>query len=187
MTDNVAYFLESKETKRMQQIAKTKETETKKNRLKNKHEKLWQDTIIAQKEQGKRDGTYKTGQNMDHVDDDADMPDVPQNVRRKKPIPVCPHCHKEGHKTTKSKKCLFYNGNNNNNEAAAQTDAQFLAVAAEPIHGYDAKMLDQMPLQDDPPSDVSFDEFYDADEFQDDDDSDVGIVTGNLELLLSYY
>jgi hypothetical protein len=88
MTDNILHFLELKENKRLKRLAKVKLTETKKDRLKNKHDKLREDTAIAQKERSKRDGTYKTGQNMDEVDETMEDA-TPTNATNKLPN-VCP-------------------------------------------------------------------------------------------------
>jgi hypothetical protein len=172
ITDNVVHFLDLKEKKRLRRIAKTKLNNSKKDRLKLKHDKLRLDTAIAQKERNRRDGTYKTGQNMDHVDED--MPDANAQPRRGTANNTCPHCHLKGHKTRNSKKCLFFIGNNKQPVTTAPTPenlaAAALAAAAVQMHREDATRMDAMPLQDDPPSDLllNLDEFEDCDTWEDD-------------------
>jgi hypothetical protein len=61
MTNNVKYFLETKERSRAKRLAKAKTKEQKVTRLKRKHEQLVSDTAIARKERSKRDGTYQSG------------------------------------------------------------------------------------------------------------------------------
>jgi hypothetical protein len=69
MTPNVIHFLQMKETKRLRKLRKVKLPDTKRDCLKNKYEQLRKDTaIIAQKERTKRDGTYKSGQNVLETD-----------------------------------------------------------------------------------------------------------------------
>jgi hypothetical protein len=167
ITDNIVHFLDQKEKKRLRRrIAKTMLTDTKKNRLMAKHEKLRLDTAIAQKEPARREGTYRTGQNMDHVDEEMNDTDA-----KNRPPNSCPFCHLKGHKTKNSRKCLFYSGNKN---VATTADnvvaAAVLAEAAVPMHRADARRMDNKSLQDDPPSDLLIDEeeFQDCDTWEDD-------------------
>jgi hypothetical protein len=66
--------------------------------LKRKFEQLKKDEVATRVTIQKKMGTYKTGVNM--ADADGALP-------KKGPI-ICPLCGKKGHKTNKSKRCLFY-------------------------------------------------------------------------------
>jgi hypothetical protein len=70
---DLSHYLAVKQTKRATRLAKIRTNEKKKKiRNKQKQEKLMADTKIATKERQKRAGTYKSGQNMDDEEDDAD-------------------------------------------------------------------------------------------------------------------
>ena len=80
----------------MKQLHKVKQTDTKKQRLQSEDKQLRLDEAMAKKE---RDGTDRSGQNMDEVTEDA-----PNNsTKKKRSVPVCKHCGKKGHSTTRSK------------------------------------------------------------------------------------
>jgi hypothetical protein len=105
ITPNVTYFLNCKDIVRKKRLAKIRTKEQKKLRLKRKHEQLRKDEVQTRKSILGKDAFYKSGTNMD------DVVEHPQETaaRNKKAPAVCPHCKKKGHKTTKSKRCLFHN------------------------------------------------------------------------------
>jgi hypothetical protein len=107
MTPNVRHFLATKETKRTKRILKRKTVDSKKHRRRQKYEKQRRDEATAIKERKKRDGTYKTAQNMEDILEDAEdaTGEVPGIARKKTPT-KCPYCGKKNHKTTKSMHCL---------------------------------------------------------------------------------
>jgi hypothetical protein len=172
MTPNVQHFLEVKESKRSKRIKKVKLTETKKQRRQNAFDKLKEDEAIAKKERAKRDGTYRTGQNMEDGSDD----EVERPKKRKVPS-VCKYCGKKGHTTTKSKKCLWHNNPQGAAAAAAVAAEQghdptavlFAALAAED-DADELDNMDSMPLEDDPPSDMSLAAFQDCGTWDSDND-----------------
>ena len=109
ITSNVLNFLSVKEMKRAKRIGKVKLTDTKKQRLQSKYEQLKQHEAIAKKERAKREGTYKTGINMEDVsEEEAKDNNTPTRNRR---TIICKHCGKKGHTTTRSKKCLKHKDN----------------------------------------------------------------------------
>jgi hypothetical protein len=135
---------------------------------------------VLQKERAKRDGTYKSGQNMDDASDDDDNGNRPARPPKKKMNAVCRHCGKKGHSTTRSKKCLYYGQNNTTGTT------NFAVVPADPIlaaqdraAAADQARMDMLPLTDDPPSDLSLNDFQDCCEW-DSDIEDVGMLTGTI-------
>ena len=173
VTDNVAHFLRVKERNRLQRLQKNKSREQKKARMKRKFDQLKEHEATAKKERAKRDGTYKTGLNMQEgaVDgytmDDLMMP-ARKHRRSHKDI-ICPHCNRKGHSTTRSRQCLYHNGMPRNIPLAAAS----MAVVDENAQRDDADDLDamdSMPLQDDPPSNMSISEFKDAGTWSSDDE-----------------
>jgi predicted chitinase len=113
MTNNVKYYLQAKEKTRSNRLAKAKTREQKTVRLKRTHDQLQADTRIATKERQKRDGSYKSGQNM-QGDDGYPGEDPAQqsnnNKCQKKPPSICKSCNQPGHATSKNKKCINYKG-----------------------------------------------------------------------------
>jgi hypothetical protein len=157
MTLNVAHFLEVKEKKRTKRLDKIKTKEHKKLRMQNKHEQLRLDEAIAKKERSKRDGTYKSGCNMDaggvdgYTEDDLLGPHSRKKRRNAtaNENAICRHCGKSGHSTTRSKKCLHYKGGR-----TPATVAPAAAAAQMPAEARDYYAYDHLPLQEDPPSDI---------------------------------
>jgi hypothetical protein len=180
MTANVAHFLKVKGTKRINRLDKLKLPEKKRNRLKDKTEKLRKDTAVAIKERSKRDGTYKKAQGMADDSEEEKTDDVNRRPRITG-AKVCRSCGKKGHLTVRSKHCLNYAGTTNNTsrlrtnvQEATETDTQAHAFARDID---DAVRMDNFPLTDDPPSDLELDEFQDCNGW-DSDIEDVGIATG---------
>lgn len=106
MTPNMLHYLEVKDRSRLFRLKKIKTRDKKRSRNKQKYDKLLkEDTRIARKERARREGTYRTGMNLDGDDDDDTMQ---QPVTKKRRVYVCSHpfCLKKGHATTRSKKCL---------------------------------------------------------------------------------
>ena len=166
ITPNALNFLAVKEVKQSIQHKKGKETETKKQRLQSKYAQLRLDEATAKKERTKRDGTYKSGMNMDDVEEE-----VQQQKPKARRTVTCAHCGKKGHTTTRSKKCLKHKDNIRKKSATVTT-----VVAADPQtvisdnnDADDIDALDAMPLTDDPPLDASLAEFEDCNTWSDND------------------
>jgi hypothetical protein len=157
MTDNVKHFLSMRETSRSSRLNKIKLREMKNLRNLKKYETLKKDTLIAQKERAKRDGTYRRGMNMDG-EDELKQPARPRKKQRSDV--VCKHCQLVGHSTTRSKSCLFYKG------VGPPTNVP--AAASVPTHAADdddAKedqgRIDWLPIEQEQDSDQD-DLFYDT-------------------------
>jgi hypothetical protein len=113
MTANVAHYLRLKENSRAKRIAKTRTKEAKLSKNQHKRTKLQADTRIAKTEFLKREGTYRSGMNVDdpygEVADDEEQARKPAarriNMAASK---FCEYCGKKGHATKKSRKCTFY-------------------------------------------------------------------------------
>jgi hypothetical protein len=102
MTDNIEHYLTVSEGLRMRKIEKEKTSASKKEKNEAKYAKLRADTIIAKTEWRKREGTYRSGMNLD---DPAEV--VPEDASRKPPKkPVfCEWCGARGHTTKRAKNC----------------------------------------------------------------------------------
>jgi hypothetical protein len=179
MTPNVRHFLSVKEKKRNKRIQKVKSTEAKKLRKLSHFDKLKAEESAAIVARAKRDGTYRKGQNMDDdVLDEGMQPPLPTGTRARRVTPVCPHCGKKGHTTTRSKKCLHHKrpgGDPPVGGTALQDPPPVLAALLQARNADDADRMDSLPFQDDPPSDISFSEFQDCMTWSDDDE---GMQTG---------
>jgi hypothetical protein len=109
LTPNVQHFLNVKDRNRQKRLAKIKTRDAKKERMKSKFDKLKLDEVVARKERSKRDGTYRSGQNMmDDIGDDDQQANRQQQKKPRKNVVICPHCGRKGHSTTRSKKCAHY-------------------------------------------------------------------------------
>jgi hypothetical protein len=166
MTSNVKHYLSVKESNRAKRITKSKATEVKKRRKESYFETQRKEEAIARQARKKRDGTYRTGQNMD---DDSSDDNIARPTRRPAARSyVCPHCGKSGHKTTTSKKCLLYNGGRGANDTA---EAAAVVPTAQEIAelGREQYNDDGMPLTEDLPSDVSLSYLQGTDDVQNSD------------------
>jgi hypothetical protein len=115
MTRNVFHHFMMKDRTRNGRLEKLKTKEKKKERLKSRHEALKKDEATARQEKRKREGTYKSGINMQGVDgytqdeiDEANRSST--SNKRRKPVAICPHCGMKGHATKRSTKCLQHTG-----------------------------------------------------------------------------
>lgn len=90
MTPNVLHFLKVKERNRVKQLDKIKTREMKKLRMKSKFDNLKKDEVIAKRERSKRDGSYRSGQNMGE-DMEANLHDQQRQKKIRRTV-VCPHC-----------------------------------------------------------------------------------------------
>jgi hypothetical protein len=186
VTPNVLHFLKQKEGLRKFRLDKIRTKAAKKKRNKRKYDKLADDTKIAAKERAKRDGTYKSGTNMQEEEED-EQPDA-QNTKTKRKSyarSICPFCGKKGHTTKKSKHCTAA-ANNGTNIAAVDILHPLLAAAAynpedtgldaDRDAADDVEAYDSFPLDDD--DDASF---YDCGTFDADSDiEDVGVIRAVL-------
>jgi hypothetical protein len=182
MTANVLHFLEVKEKTRTKRLDKIKTKEHKKLRMANKFEQLRQDEIIAKRERSKRDGTYKSGLNMDEggVDGYTEEDLLQQHARKRNRAAnnknaTCQHCGKKGHTTTRSSKCCLHKANPATVAAAA--------VAQIPAEALDYYGYDEMPLQEDPPSDIDLGVLEAINNNDASDDDDFGDQTGKTGIL----
>jgi hypothetical protein len=102
MTDNVKHYLRVSEGLRIRKQEKEKTNEAKKGKNEAKYIKLREDTIIAKMEWRKREGTYRSGMNLD---DPSEV--VPEDATRKpkKKKVFCEFCGAAGHTTKRAKKC----------------------------------------------------------------------------------
>jgi hypothetical protein len=153
--------------------------EQKKERNKGIFEKIRNEEVIKRKERRKKEGTYRTGMNMEDPADEEDGVDADgkQPARKKRKTAkdaVCPHCGRKGHTTSHSKQCLNYNGRPRQQDipeaAAAAAIIQEETVAgndnAEDLDAYEALRI-LAEGDDDADSD---DEFCDCNTCSDDDE-----------------
>jgi hypothetical protein len=114
----VAHYLFVKENIRVKRHAKNKLRKTKKARKERQYTSLREQEKIARKERSKRDGTYKTGQNMDEGGADryteaelllaaAAAPPTKKKAPPRRTM-TCPLCGKAGHTTARSRRCTHY-------------------------------------------------------------------------------
>jgi hypothetical protein len=186
MTENVQNFLDMKESRRTKRIQKVKLIESKKQRRRLKFDKQKRDEATATKERDKRDGTYKTAQNMEDIveDDPAATGEGGTSTtatNKKIAARVCRHCGKKGHTTTRSKHCSLHPSN-----VARQAGVPTGAAAAAPptaaelndiASAFDSEVeeMDDLyckPITDDTPSDedVSISQFQDCGTWSDNED-----------------
>jgi hypothetical protein len=106
---NVKHFLDKKDHKRNKRLAKIKMKATKKDRLKHKYQQLRDDTATARKERAKRDGTYRSGQNMADEDGEEQEPARKRPATNRKNL-TCKSCGLKGHATNRARACPNYSG-----------------------------------------------------------------------------
>jgi hypothetical protein len=115
VTKNVEHYLQHKETNRLKKMAKLKTGDAKKNKNKRKYEQLKQHTRTAKIEFAKRQGTYRSGMNMEDDDPFGELLSGPTDAvaAAKKPTKTgrkyCPYCGKAGHTTKRAKTCSQHN------------------------------------------------------------------------------
>jgi hypothetical protein len=137
MTPNIVHYLGVKENNRMKRIDKCKTKAHKKLRNMNIFDKLRKEEKLKRKERKKKDGTYRTGMNMDA--DSCDDSDAAKQPARKKARTatttnsgvVCKHCGLTGHSRTSHKHCLQY-------KAPRQRQGTVPAVASVPANEEDS-------------------------------------------------
>ena len=109
--ESIQKFLSDKQKNRMRRLLKRRETESKRKRKAGKFAKLKEEEEKAIRARDKRDGTYKTGGNLDPEGFDGGS----KGKRKSSGRPTCPICKQKGHKTTKSKQCFGNPANPNYN------------------------------------------------------------------------
>ena len=184
MTPNVKHFLLVREKKRSTRISAVKAVESKRGRKQAIFERMKADEFAALKDRAKKNGTYRSGQNLDDEMEEDESKAAVGN-RKKRATIICKHCGKKGHSTTRSKKCLRHGDNMTNGATVESTvprehpdcAAAFLAAAAID-DADDVDNMDSMPLVDDPPSDLSANEFQDCGTWSSNDDSSIVMQTG---------
>jgi hypothetical protein len=102
MTDNIVHYLTVSEGIRMRKLEKEKTNDSKKEKNEAKFAKLRADTIIAKTELRKREGTYRSGMNLD--DPSEVVPEDATRKPKKKPV-FCEWCGVRGHTTKRAKNC----------------------------------------------------------------------------------
>ena len=108
MTDNVAYYLKTKEQTRVKRLANIRTRSAKQKKNKRKYDKLKEATLQAKKEYLKQQGTYRKGMNLDDPFQDIDNNDgkpPADDGNKKKKRSHCEFCGKSDHLTKRSKKC----------------------------------------------------------------------------------
>jgi hypothetical protein len=149
LTPNVAHYLNCKDNSRFKRLNKIKSKEVKSNRMQLRITKMKEDEVVAKRERSKRDGTYKTGQNMMPVQDDVLQ--LPPKKKSRKDL-VCNKCGKSGHATIRSRACNFYQPRAITRQPVARTDVDTGAPdAAADLDEYDCFL---QLNEDDPSSDV---------------------------------
>jgi hypothetical protein len=111
VTPNVIHYLEMKGDNRNRRLAKAKTREQKKMVKKKYFLDLQQHEQVAQQERKKREGTYKSGQNMDG-EDGVDVAQAGPPKKKSKKDMECRSCGLKGHMTSRSKAYLHYKGGN---------------------------------------------------------------------------
>jgi hypothetical protein len=113
MTPNVVHYLHDvKERSRHKRLEKLKTKELKKERLQSRITKQKEYEVIAKNERKKRDGTYKSGQNvMGNGDDEEEQLQAQPPKKKSRKDLVCSSCGQRGHATTKARACTNYDGN----------------------------------------------------------------------------
>jgi hypothetical protein len=161
---------------------------------------LAQEERKATKERQKRDGTYRSGMNMEEGAVDGYTLDellaaaaaTPKKETSQAPRSqvLCPFCNKKGHKTTKSKHCLKNPNAIKAKEKTAHVDEDLISpplpddddesqlpngIAFDDAS--DASRMDLRPLQDDVPSDRSdVEEFFDAGTWSDSEEDEDRVI-----------
>jgi hypothetical protein len=180
-----------KDINRRKRHNKSRQTKTKRARKAKHYSDLRKHEAQARKEQAKRDGTYQTGVNMQEgvVDGYSELDILLASAASSKPartpriLSVCPFCNKKGHKTNRSKKCLFYNKPTTPSTAAKREDP--VARHAEDTKEQDNENLEAAFQMDDRMAalqladDDDFAEFVDADTWSTDDEEE-GLETTTL-------
>jgi hypothetical protein len=105
LTDNVIHILDRKQSARTKRLAKSRTTAAKKDKLKRKFQKLDDAETQAKVDRSKRDGTYKSGQNMQGEEEQQ-----PKAAKKSRKDATCASCRLKGHSTKQSKASLHYVG-----------------------------------------------------------------------------
>jgi hypothetical protein len=180
MTPNVTHYLTVKETSRAKKNSKCKLTEVKKKRKEAYFENQKINETEAKIARAKREGTYKTGQNMDDSTDEEQQQAAPQPATARVSMAKrkCPHCGKLGHVTVNSRKCLHFVPKGANRAGGAVKVAPAAATRADADDAADVDLMDSLQLVDDPPSDISLSEFQECLTFDEDaaDDNNTGVI-----------
>jgi hypothetical protein len=161
ITPNVAYYLHTKEKSRVKRLSTIRTRAAKQKKNKRKYDKLKEATLQAKKEFHKRQGTYRSGMNLeDPFASDEDEARNHAAKKTKKAKEFCPFCGKSGHLTQKSKKCT---APPNSVMVYRREDGTLLAddpvVAPHPpneneLAQIDCDLMDSMPFDADYDSDI---------------------------------
>jgi hypothetical protein len=180
MTKNVLYYLMMKDRTRNSRLERIKSKAKKTERIQKKNDALRRDEATARKERKKREGTYKSGINMQgnngYTQEEIDEAQAPPSNKRKRTVATCPHCQLQGHSTRRSRKCLQYNGPAPLAPVQAAEDANADIDPAADIDDTDACPLVHDPQHVDTEEEVEALRAFLAAA----NDSDVGIVRATL-------
>jgi hypothetical protein len=108
VTNNVAYYLKTKEKHRALRLEKIRTPAYKLHKNKKKMALLAENTLIAKKERHQRAGTYRKGMNLDDpIDEEVAAANAAARELKKKRKAEnhCEYCGQNGHATRRSKKC----------------------------------------------------------------------------------
>jgi hypothetical protein len=152
VSPNVQHYLRTKGNNRQKRIDKSKTKEQKK-LVKNKYfTDLKKEEAAASQARKKRDGTYKSGQNMQgEGDDDDTAKPAAQKKARTSLLAVCPHCGLTGHLRRTSKACLQYSGKAKPAFACGASELENVNGAvnpAEDMMNFDALLVHEEEQQD---------------------------------------
>ena len=105
LTDNVAYYLKTRETNRNKRLLGLRTRAAKQKKNKRKYDRLKEATLQAKKEYHKRQGTYRKGMNLDDPFGELTDKKQPAAKRANKGSLFCEYCGGSDHLTKRSKKC----------------------------------------------------------------------------------
>jgi hypothetical protein len=135
---NMLHYLSFKDGSWFKRLNKIKTKEAKSNQMQQRIVKQKEDEVVAKKERSKRDGTYKTGQNMQPVEEEQGH--QPPKKKQRKNL-VCRACGKPGHATERAKACLHHK--------ARGATVVLVQDNGDPDAAADIDAYDQMELTDD--------------------------------------
>jgi hypothetical protein len=150
LTANVKHYLFMKGRNRNKRLNKAKTKEQKRLVKKRHFLDLKKNEALAKHERTKRDGTYKSGQNMDLEGDDDET--APPRKKKSRNAAICPSCGLKGHMTRRSKACLHYKGKVVTAAVTTATTATTLqCTELDPAE--DMLNFDSLPIDGGPPED----------------------------------
>jgi hypothetical protein len=149
ITPNIVHILDRNENKRAKRLTKIKTTDAKKVKLKRKFQKQADAEVQAKVDRSKRDGTYKSGQNMQGEEEQIVRP-----AKKNRKDLKCSHCGKMGHTTKRSSQCDKFTGATaGRRKQATVATAPTAATTTAPDAAEDMDRFDSLPLNEQEGSD----------------------------------